>query len=407
MCQSLPFNASVGDYWFAGSPYCENEWGSCKGNRCIFISFGKFDVVTRLRTVSARLLILLVCVLFGGPLAAKENPLYTISGIEVDVRAETASEAKRQAITQANVKALALFVKRVGGDQVLDKLSDIPTKRIDAMLDSLSIEEERTGPQRYIGKLTIRFLPDRMRKMMADLGVSYSEKVAGRTVIIPVWRTPEGAVVVWEDNPWRTAWLALKAENSLVPLIIPVGDFADISTLNADQAAARDEARLEAIRLRYEADNILIAEATPVGEDSVQAVMAGDSPVGKVGFDKTYAAENAGGIPEAAAIAATRFNEVMLLRWKKKTEERPITRALPIASLPVAVAFYSNDEWAALRSRILATPGVAGVDISTISQGGAIVQLSYVSGFEQLRNSLWSAGLALQNVGGTWVLQSN
>jgi hypothetical protein len=50
---------------------------------------------------------------------------------------------------------------------------------------------------------------------------------------------------------------------------------------------------------------------------------------------------------------------------------------------------------------------VSGVDISTISQGGAIVQLSYVTGFEQLRQALWQAGLALQNVGGTWVLQTN
>jgi hypothetical protein len=78
-----------------------------------------------------------------------------------------------------------------------------------------------------------------------------------------------------------------------------------------------------------------------------------------------------------------------------------------VATLPVAVSFFSNDEWSALRARILSTPGVSGVDISTISQGGAIVQLSYVTGFEQLRQALWQAGLALQNVGGTWVLQTN
>ena len=80
----------------------------------------------------------------------------------------------------------------VGGDVIADKLSDIPSKRIDAMLDSLSIEEESTGPRRYIGKLTVRFLPDKMRKMMAELGVGYSEKLAGKTVVVPVWRTPEG-----------------------------------------------------------------------------------------------------------------------------------------------------------------------------------------------------------------------
>ncbi len=337
---------------------------------------------------------------------ARENPLYTITGVEVDVRAETAAQAKKLAITEANVKAFALFARRVGGDALAGKLSGIPAKQINAMLDSLSIEEERTGPQRYIGKLTVRFLPGPMRKMMADLGVSYSEKLARKTVIVPVWRTPDG-VVVWEDNPWRTAWLSLRAENSPVPLIVPLGDLADTDTLTAELAASRDEASLEAIRLRYEADTVLVAEASPVGEDTVQATMIGASAVGRLEFDKAYVAENGGGVAEAAKIAALRFHQVMLLRWKKKNETGPVTQSLPVATLPVAVAFYSTEEWSALRARILSTPGIAGVDISTISQGGAIVQLSYVTGFEQLRQSLWSAGLALQNVGGTWVLQAS
>ncbi len=356
--------------------------------------------------VARTLLVGLACCAAGSPTIAAENPLYTVTGVEVDVRAKTAAEAKKQAITEANVKAFAIFAQRVGGGSLADRLADIPTKRIDAMLDSLSIEEERTGPQRYIGKLTVRFLPGKMRKIMADLGVSYSEKLAPRTVIVPVWRTPEG-VVVWEDNPWRTAWLSLRAENSPVPLIVPLGDLADTDTLTPELAAGRDEASLEAIRLRYEADAILVAEAAAVGEDTVQATMVGNSAVGTLEFDKSYAAENGGGVAEAAKIAASRFHQVMLLRWKKKNETAPVTQSLPVATLPIAVAFYSTEEWTALRTRILSTPGVSGVDISTISQGGAIVQLSYVTGFEQLRQSLWSAGLALQNVGGTWVLQAS
>lgn len=359
------------------------------------------------RLAMARVVLVAVTCLAAVSFAsAAENPLYTVTGVEVDVRAETAAEAKKQAITEANVKAFAIFAQRVGGAGLVERLSEIPSKRIDAMLDSLSIEEERTGPQRYIGKLTIRFLPGKMRKIMAELGIGYSEKLAPRTVVIPVWRTPDG-VVVWEDNPWRTAWLSLRAENSPVPLIVPLGDLADTDTLTPELAAGRDEASLEAIRLRYEAEAILVAEATAVGDDTVQATMIGRSAVGNLEFDKAYVAENGGGVAEAALIAALRFHQVMLARWKKKNETGPVTQSLPVATLPIAVAFYSTEEWSALRARILSTPGVSGVDISTISQGGAIVQLSYVTGFEQLRQSLWSAGLALQNVGGTWVLQAS
>ena len=356
--------------------------------------------------VTRAMLVAFVCLVAVPVAFAAENPLYTVTGIEVDVRAETAAEAKKQAITEANIKAFAIFVQRVGGGALVEGLSGIPSKRIDAMLDSLSIEEERTGPQRYIGKLTVRFLPGKMRKIMAELGVGYSERLAPRTVIIPVWRTPDG-VMVWEDNPWRTAWLSLRAENSPVPLIVPLGDLADTDTLTPELAAGRDEASLEAIRLRYEAEAVLVAEAAAVGDDTVQATLIGRSAVGNLEFDKAYVAENGGGVAEAARVAALRFHQVMLLRWKKKNETGPVTQSLPVATLPIAVAFYSTEEWSALRARILSTPGVSGVDISTISQGGAIVQLSYVTGFEQLRQSLWSAGLALQNVGGTWVLQAS
>ncbi|MGI9511623.1 MAG: DUF2066 domain-containing protein [Anderseniella sp.] len=356
--------------------------------------------------VTRAMLVAFVCLVAVPVAFAAENPLYTVTGVEVDVRAETAAEAKKQAITEANIKAFAIFVQRVGGGALVEGLSGIPSKRIDAMLDSLSIEEERTGPQRYIGKLTVRFLPGKMRKIMAELGVGYSERLAPRTVIIPVWRTPDG-VMVWEDNPWRTAWLSLRAENSPVPLIVPLGDLADTDTLTPELAAGRDEASLEAIRLRYEAEAVLVAEAAAVGDDTVQATLIGRSAVGNLEFDKAYVAENGGGVAEAARVAALRFHQVMLVRWKKKNETGPVTQSLPVATLPIAVAFYSTEEWSALRARILSTPGVSGVDISTISQGGAIVQLSYVTGFEQLRQSLWSAGLALQNVGGTWVLQAS
>ena len=354
------------------------------------------------------LCVLVVCSTLANPQPAFaiENPLYTVTGVEVDVRADTAADAKKQAITEANVKAFTLFVQRVGGEAIMDQLAEIPSKQIDAMLDSLSIEEERTGPKRYIGKLTVRFLPGKTRKFLAGMGVTYSEKMATRTVIVPLWRTEE-AIVLWEDNPWRTAWLALRAENSLVPLIVPIGDLADLDTLTAELAASGDEPSLEAIRLRYEADAVLLAQAAPVSEDTIQATLVGNTPVGKLEFEEQFSAENGGGIEEATSVAALRFHQVMLQRWKKKNETAPVTQSLPIATLPVTVAFVSTEEWSALRARILATPGISGVDISTISQGGAIVQLSYVTGFEQLRQSLWSSGLTLQNLGGTWVLQAS
>ena len=131
---------------------------------------GRFAPAFRAAVLCVLLLALLL------PARATENPLYTITGVEVDMTAETAAEAKKLAITDANVKAFSMLAQRVGADEAaLAEVAKIPAKQIDAMLNSLSIEEERTGPGRYIGKLTVRFLPGRAKTVLNGLGVNYSE----------------------------------------------------------------------------------------------------------------------------------------------------------------------------------------------------------------------------------------
>jgi hypothetical protein len=73
--------------------------------------------------------------------------------------------------------------------------------------------------------------------------------------------------------------------------------------------------------------------------------------------------------------------------------------------MSVAVPFASIEEWQSLRSTILATPGVTGVDVTTLSGGGAVVRLSYAVPFESLKAALAGNRLNLALVEGTWVLR--
>ncbi len=81
-------------------------------------------------------------------------------------------------------------------------------------------------------------------------------------VVLPVWKAPEGPQV-WEDNLWRTAWLNLKAEQAIVPLIVPLGDLQDTSAIDAEEALALDPVKLESLMIRYEAKAILSPSPNP------------------------------------------------------------------------------------------------------------------------------------------------
>lgn len=357
-----------------------------------------------------------VCIFPGSAAAAVvETGLYTVTGVDVDVTDKDATTAKTKAIIEAQVKAFPILAERLGSAEAVQKLADLTPQQIGRMLRSLSIEEEHSGPGRYIGKLTVRFLPNKVRAVFAEHGLPVVEQQAPPIVVLPIWKSPEGTIV-WEDNIWRKAWLDLKAEQAIVPLIVPLGDLQDSQAITPEEALAMDPVKLESIMIRYEAKAILVAIAEPSGEVAIHAMMTGETPLGKVAFDENYQAEE-GGIEASAAMAARSFHNALLDHWRSvklkmaaqaKAEAEAQRAAQAVASaqaLPVAVPFRSADEWNAIRQRILSVDGVLGVDVSTFARNGAMIKLMFNDSLDDLRNSLYASNLRLDRIRGTWVLQ--
>ncbi|MFO0991933.1 MAG: DUF2066 domain-containing protein [Hyphomicrobiales bacterium] len=357
-----------------------------------------------------------VCVISVPAAAAVvETGLYTVTGVDVDVTDKDATTAKTKAIIEAQVKAFPILAERLGSAEAVGKLAELTPQQIGRMLRSLSIEEEHSAPGRYIGKLTVRFLPNKVRAVFAEHGLPVVEQQAPPIVVLPVWKSPEGTIV-WEDNIWRKAWLDLKAEQAIVPLIVPLGDLQDSQAITPEEALAMDPVKLESIMIRYEAKAILVAIAEPSGETAIHAMMTGETPLGKVAFDENYQAEE-GGIEASAAMAAHSFHNALLDHWRSvklkmaaqaKAEAEAQRAAQKVASaqaLPVAVPFRSADEWNAIRQRILSVDGVLGVDVSTFARNGAMIKLMFGSSLDDLRNSLYASNLRLDRIRGTWVLQ--
>jgi hypothetical protein len=352
--------------------------------------------------------LLLAVLVWAGTMAAQAqsqtpaDPLYTVSGIAVDVSDTNASRAKLQAISQAQVKAFAVLLDRLGGVQASAPLQNLSPAVIGRLMASLSIEEERTGPGRYIGRFTIRFLPDKVRKVLAEVGVAYTEDRAPSIVVIPVWFGPDGPEV-WSNNPWRAGWLALNAHDTLVPLVIPLGDLTDSHTLSAEQALDGSQRELDAIRARYAAEAIIVAVAAPLGDTTIRATVVGDTPLGRVDFDEVHTA-NEGGVGAAAEQVVRHLHSAMVAKWRT-SQARPGPASGTVQSLPVAVPFSTLEQWNGIRSRLVRTPGVTGVDLSSLSGQGAIVRLSYSVPFSDLQAELAARQLNLALMGETWVLR--
>jgi hypothetical protein len=254
-----------------------------------------------------------------------------------------------------------------------------------------------------------------VRAIFAERGLPVVEEQAPPIVVLPLWKSPEG-LVLWEDNMWRKAWLDLKAEQAIVPLIVPLGDLQDTQAITPEEVLALDPVKLESLMIRYDAKAILVAVAEPNGAIGIHAMLQGDSPLGKVAFDEIYEVPE-GTADASAAEAARSFHGALLKHWRETriklaaaaqadAEAQRAAQAVAAAqALPVAVPFRSAGEWNELRQRILATEGVLGVDVSTFARNGAMIKLMFGTSIEDLRNSLYASSLRLDRIRGTWVLQ--
>ena len=339
----------------------------------------------------------------AGPV--ETNP-YAVQGVAADESDITSDAAKTKALLEVQVKAFAMLAERLGGAEAAAGLAKTDPKQIVPMLKSLSIEEEKFSPGHYQGKFTVRFLPERIKPILAGAGIKLPADQGPAMLVVPVWQDEAGKPVLWEDNPWRAAWLALNAEQAQIPLIIPLGDQDDTTTLTPQDALNNDAVKLEALRRRYDVKTILVAFAQPDPGGGIHARMSGISPLGKITFDKVYVADT-GTVKDSAILAAQRFHQVM--EDKFHSDQSKIAAAKAAVAGPQSVAvfipFESPTQWNGLRARIIATPGIVGVDVTSLDIQGATAALRYNGNLGDVQNSFQSAGLRLQQGASGWQIQ--
>lgn len=350
---------------------------------------------------------------FVGTVAAGpvETGVFAVQGVDVDVTDKDATTAKNQALINVQMKAIVLLAQRLGNESLATEIAKLGPKDVLPLLKSLSIEQESTGPGRYIGKFTVRFLPTKIYNLFGSYGVTIVTEQAKPMLVIPLWKGPDG-IKLWEDNLWRQAWINLHAEQSQVPLIIPLGDLEDSAAVTTEDLLNLDPLKLEAMRRRYDVATVLVAVGEPADGNGVHASMAGSSELGKVNFDKVYTADEAT-LEASATLAATRMHGVMIEKYKSDKQKavaqseaaKSQDEANASHSIPVAVPFSSPSEWNGIRSRILSAPGVIGVDVSTLAGNGAVIRLMYVGDLQAMQSSIQAAGLQMSQVGGSWVIQ--
>lgn len=170
-----------------------------------------------------------------------------VRGIEVDVRADTAEEARSEAWRQATRQAW----EKVGGPAIADG-------QLSSMVASIVIQRERLGPKRYIATLGITF--DRQRAGRF-LGGAQASRSSAPMLLIPVMASGGSYTAFEVRNPWQRAWAEYNPGASRIDYVRPSGAGGDSLLLNYGQSGRRSRAWWRTTLDQYGAADALVAIA--------------------------------------------------------------------------------------------------------------------------------------------------
>ncbi len=345
-------------------------------------------------------LALLACV----PLAAADP--FEVAGVAVDVTAESAAQARDQAIAEGERRAFEALLDRLVAADVRGSVQTPDRPVLQGLVKDFSIASEKTSAVRYIATLVVRFDAEAVQGWLIEQGVPFAATPSDPVVVVPVWEEG-GRVTLWDDpNPWRDAWDADAGAAPMVPTLLPAGDLADVATLTARQALDGDAAALAALAARYEATDSLVAYARLVADTrsgtTIVAVTAGRfGPEGR----QWLADVNVRPEPDEDRDAALRRAVAAVVqevdqRWKQDAT----VSAGGTEELEVVVPIASLRDWVDVRRQLEAMVVVRDLDVVMLASDRVRIKLVYVGDIEQLARALGDSGLALIQDPPDWVL---
>jgi hypothetical protein len=148
-----------------------------------------------------------------------------VSGVEVDVHADTGTEAREKAWVEAQRKAW----ERLDGPALSDS-------QIEGLVSAIVIERERLGPKRYIATLGVVF--DRQRASRY-LGAQGEATRSAPMLLLPVTVSAGTQMIYEQRNPWQRAWAEYQAGQSRIDYVRPAGAGGDSLLLTYGQTGRR------------------------------------------------------------------------------------------------------------------------------------------------------------------------
>ena len=213
------------------------------------------------------------------PVASHAAETYRIEGIPVEATAESGVVAREPAIASGQREGLTRLMRRLTSPADHARLPDVATVSIERYVNSFEIAEENaSGPNQYLGVINVSYVAARCGGCSRRRGIPYRDP--------PIRSDPGRAAHRGAVSPTpgrkraRGATPGIEGIDSatVVVVVLPLGDLADIAAAPPGALAAGDPAGSEALGTRYGATTVIVASASAVDSTLAGPVTVESAP---------------------------------------------------------------------------------------------------------------------------------
>jgi hypothetical protein len=179
------------------------------------------------------------------------NGDFEVTGIEVNVTADSAQEARQKGWEEAQRLGWSSLWARTHGS----KGASLSDSTLDGIVSAVVVEEEQIGPRRYVARLGVLF--DRARAGQL-LGVAGIGSRSAPLLIIPVTWSAGAPTVFEQRTPWQKAWAKYRTSDSRIDYVRPSGAGSESLLLNAGQLDRRSRTWWRVILDQFGAADVIM-----------------------------------------------------------------------------------------------------------------------------------------------------
>lgn len=328
------------------------------------------------------------------------SPLFTVEDVKVDVTDSNALKAKENAFGQAQVKAFKEIAGRMLSESEAQNLQVPDLLTISSLIQDFEVTNEQLSSVRYLGTYTFRFKDNAVKRYFSGQGLQYTDVSSRPILILPFYQRGEQSVLWAHDNKWMHAWGAAENLSGVAPVVLPLGDLADVRDIGDDQALSYNQGGLSQMLNRYGAGEAVLAIAVPDEGLDTGEVSSGNITVHLYRTDRSgpeYVQEIRVGkssgdtMEEALNDAVRKVYNALQRDWKSKT----MVSAGQNNRLQVKVSFNTLDQWIKTKRALERVYGVNEVMVKSLSPKNALVDIMFQGTEERLRLALEQADMTL------------